>query len=462
MKIRFNSFKYKLIFSYFFAILISFGFVVFFLHRNLPESDWRGIKGPIFLSFLFALGLAFVLSSILAQEITRPISKIIHISRKFSNGDFKYKILLDSKDELGELAATLNKMAKDMEGKINQIEVQNQHLRAILENMAEGIIVTDEHGYVVSINPTIEKIFGVAKQDTEGRLFLESIRNSDIADIINAVLKNGDFTSQEISLVWPVQKILHINVAPIFEKGTASGCLTVIHDITAIRRLETMRKDFIANVSHELKTPLTSIKGFVETLLEGALEDKENNRHFLQIIQDHINRLDRLTKDLLDLSCLESQQAKLEKEKINVKLLTDEILTRFKPQAEKKFIGPENTLPADLFITADKDKISQVLTNLIDNAIKFNREKGFVKIYSQNLNDKIKIIIEDSGPGIPSKDMPRLFERFYRVDKARSRELGGTGLGLSIVKHIVDLHGGTAGVESIEGLGSKFFFILPK
>ena len=258
------------------------------------------VRKAIFLSLFFALGLAFVLGSLLTRSIIKPIDKIIHISRKFSSGNFSHKILLDSRDEIQELGDTLNRMADSLEDKIKKVEIKNQQLKAILESMVEGIIVTDKSGHIISLNPTVEKIFSILKQDAEGKLFLEIIRNNDIADIINYVLKNSKFKSCEISLVWPVQRIFEINATPIFEKDSISGCLLVIHDITEIRRLETMRRDFVANVSHELKTPLTSIKGFVETLLEGALEDKENSRHFLQIIQSHANRLDNLVNDLFD------------------------------------------------------------------------------------------------------------------------------------------------------------------
>jgi len=236
----------------------------------------------------------------------------------------------------------------------------------------------------------------------------------------------------------------------------------VIHDITEIRRLETMRKDFVANVSHELKTPLTSIKGFVETLLEGAWKDEKNAQHFLGIIRDHAQRLDNLVNDLLSLSYLESKDISVDKADIKTKELVDDILAGFKSQLKKRRLQVRNDLPGELLVKADKDKLSQVFTNLIDNAIKFNKEGGSVKIYSQESANLIKITVEDTGVGIPPKDLPRIFERFYRVDKGRSREMGGTGLGLSIVKHIVELHGGVAGVESTEGLGAAFWFSLPK
>jgi two-component system phosphate regulon sensor histidine kinase PhoR len=196
--------------------------------------------------------------------------------------------------------------------------------------------------------------------------------------------------------------------------------------------------------------------------LEGAVDDKENNRHFLEIIQEHAERLNSLINDLLELSHIESGEVKLELTILNLHNLTESIMNSFKAQLKKKAIEFKNELPSGLTVKADKNRRTQVLTNLLDNAIKFNKERGWVKIYSENLANKIKIIVEDSGAGIPAKSIPRIFERFYRVDKARSRELGGTGLGLSIIKHIVDLHGGSVGLESVEGQGSKFFFILPK
>jgi two-component system phosphate regulon sensor histidine kinase PhoR len=328
--------------------------------------------------------------------------------------------------------------------------------------MIEGVMVIDKAGHIVSVNPTIEKIFGVLKSDVGGKIFLEAIRNNDIAEVINAILKAGKPISKEISLIYPVRRIFEVNATPIFDNDAIGGCLVVIHDITEIRRLETVRQDFVANVSHELKTPLTSIKGFVETLLEGALDDKENNRNFLKIIQDHAGRLNKLIDDLLSLSHLESKEIMLEKKSFNLRQQLDEVISAFKSQLRKMNIEIKNELSASISISADKDRIEQVFTNLIDNAIKFNKEKGFIRIYSQEINGKIKVIVEDSGIGIPERDIPRIFERFYRVDKARSRELGGTGLGLSIVKHIVELHNGSVGVESTEGFGSKFWFILPK
>ena len=420
------------------------------------------IRKKVLAALAFALALAFILSSIIAAQTIRPINRMIRVSRKFCEGDFSRRVLQSSKDEIGELAATLNKMAQGLEDKVREIKMQNQKLAAIFSSMIEGIIVVDKKSCIISVNPTIEKIFGVSKREVEGKVFLEAIRNNDISEVIGSVLKKSRPLSVEINLLLPVRKTFKVNAAPIFDDNAVIGCLVVIHDITQIRKLETMRSDFVANVSHELKTPLTSIKGFVETLLEGALDDKENNRNFLKIIHDHAERLNNLVDDLLSLSYLESKEIVLDKKSFDLRQQVDEVISGFKSQLKKMNIEIKNELPVGFSVSADKDRIEQVFTNLIDNAIKFNKKEGSIRIYSQEVNGKKKVFIEDSGIGIPEKDIPRIFERFYRVDKARSRELGGTGLGLSIVKHIVELHGGSVGVESTEGFGSKFWFALTK
>jgi len=367
-------------------------------------------------------------------------------------------LFLRNKKRLNETMQALDNIS----GKMAQLEKKNRSMKAVIRSMVEGVVVVDNDTRILAINHSAEKIFDISKEDTEGKLLLEVIRNSDIADLVGNVLKKGVYISKELSLTWPVNGVFAINASSIVESEDIIGCVLVIHDITELRKLELMRKDFVANVSHELKTPLTSIKGFLETLLSGALDDKENSSNFLKIIQNHTGRLDNLLNDLLDLSYLESKEVVLRMDKIELKDLVNEILSGFKVQLKKKQINIENELFPDLIIKADKDRINQVLVNLIDNAIKFNKENGFIKIYSELSDGKVKVYIEDSGAGIPLKDLPRIFERFYRVDKARSRELGGTGLGLSIAKHIIELHKGEVGVESTEGAGSKFWFTLLK
>ncbi|MFA6280917.1 MAG: HAMP domain-containing protein, partial [Candidatus Omnitrophota bacterium] len=240
------------------------------------------IRKIVLIGMLFALVFAFVLGSIVASRTISPINRMIQVSHKFSKGDFTRRITQISKDEIGELALTLNKMAQGLEDKIKEARAQNQKLAAVFDSMIEGVIVVDKASRIISINPTIEKIFNISRKEIEERAFLEAIRNNDIYEVISNVLDRGESFSTEVSLIFPVRKIFEVNATPTFENNAVSGCLVVIHDITEIRRLETIRSDFVANVSHELKTPLTSIKGFVETLLEGALDDKENNRNFLK------------------------------------------------------------------------------------------------------------------------------------------------------------------------------------
>ena len=420
------------------------------------------VRKTIIVGLFFTLGLAFVLASVLAKALTRPINRIIHISSKFAQGDFSRRIFQSSNDEIGRLAATLNKMAQDIEEKIREVATKNKHLEAIFNSMIEGVIVTDASSRVISINHAIEALFDAKSAAIEGRFFLEGIHNSEISELINNAMNLGKFISQEVTLIMPAQRVVQVNVSPVFQQDKVTGSVIVIHDITGIRRLETMRRDFVANVSHELKTPLTSIKGFVETLLEGAMEDKENRVNFLQIINNHVDRLNNLINDLLELSYIESKEIELLKERFDLSSLVNEVVLGFKSHAKKKGVEIKSDLAAGLEILADNSKIEKVLVNLINNAIKYNKENGFVRIYSEQLADKLKVVVEDSGSGIPIKDIPRIFERFYRVDKARSRQLGGTGLGLSIAKHIIELHSGSVGVESTEELGSKFWFILPK
>ncbi len=438
------------------------GLVRLALPLDNVQNMLSGVRRMIYLNIIFALILAILLGFAFTAGIVKPINKIINVSRKFSVGDFNHRIYYTAHDEIGELAATLNKMAQGLEEKIKEVELKSQQLEAVFQSMIEGIIIVDKQSRIISVNPSIENIFSIRNQESRGKPVIEVIRNNELTEIVKTVLNNGKPVSQELTLLWPVQKVFQVNAAPVLEGGVCSACLLVIHDISEIRKLENMRRDFVANVSHELKTPLTSIKGFVETLLEGALDDKENSRSFLKIVQDHANRLDNLISDLLKLSYLESKEIVLKKQDVDLSKLVDEVLVGFSSQIKNKNIETENSLPRPLMAAVDPDKIEQVLTNLIDNAIKFNRDRGKVKLHSQDLGDKIKIIVEDSGAGIPPKDLPRIFERFYRVDKARSRSLGGTGLGLSIVKHIIELHAGNTGVESTEGLGSAFWFTLPK
>jgi two-component system phosphate regulon sensor histidine kinase PhoR len=390
----------------------------------------------------------------------RRWQRILDALEKIKNGELNQRLHLLSGGDIGALAEAINQMAEVLEARLRALEKETRQFRSILNSMAEGVVVVDRDTRIISLNPAAEKIFQAAQREVQEKLFLETFRNNDIAEVINVVLEKGELVSREMELVWPLKKVFMINASPILENDNVAGCLLVIHDISEIRRLEKVRADFIANASHELKTPLTSIKGFVETLRGGALEDKEVSRDFLRIIAEHSERLDKLINDLLHLTRLESKEAALEKKDLDLSRLVGGAIADFQGQLRKKNITVKNDLPQPCPAFAEQDKMEQVFANLLDNAIKYNKDGGWVKIYSQDIREGIRVTVEDSGYGIPARDIPRIFERFYRVDKARSRELGGTGLGLAIVKHIIELHGGCVGVESTEGLGSKFWFTL--
>lgn len=431
------------------------------LEHTLLQMHREQTHRRIILVIVFVLVMLIALRSV--RSVIRPLDTILHTSHKLSQGDLTPSILPTSDDEMNKLATTLNAMSHSLENKIKEVEVQNQRLVAILASMVEGIIVVDKDACIVGLNPSVERMFGVTQERVRGTYVLEMVRNNDMVDVINTVLKHGEYVSKECSLLWPVQKTVQVNVSPLFDAETQSlrGCVLVMHDITQLRALETMQRDFVANVSHELKTPLTAIKGFVETLLEGAYTDTQSCKQFLSIIGHHTHRLESLVNDLLELSQLEADHIPLHKETVSLNVLVHDVLTSFTAALTKKNITTDIAIASDVVVCADPHRLAQVCTNLIDNAIKFNKENGTITIRCTYDDATVTVFVEDSGVGIPAKDIPRIFERFYRVDKARSRELGGTGLGLSIVKHIVQLHGGTVGVESHEGFGSTFWFTVP-
>jgi len=395
-------------------------------------------------------------------ESKKKLQSLTQTLRDIASGNFSQRAHIHSSDGIGALAQNLDEALDTLEGALKRLQGEKEQATAILSSMAEGVIALDRDTRILSVNPAAEKLFSVTKGEAEGKFLLEVIRIHEIADLAAHVLKQGQGAVRELSLDWPLRKNIEINATALLHAGVVTGCLLVIHDITDIRHLETVRKDFVANVSHELKTPLTSIKGFVETLLEGAVDNKKDSREFLGIIQDHVNRLDTLINDLLILSSLESRQITLEHGAVSLSGLVNKVIAGFTTQSRKRNVTVINEIPESRSIQADKHRIEQVFTNLIDNGIKFNKDGGEVRIRVEDSSGETKIVVQDSGSGIPEKALPRIFERFYRIDTARSRELGGTGLGLSIVKHIVELHGGQVGVESTEGLGSSFWFTLPQ
>jgi two-component system phosphate regulon sensor histidine kinase PhoR len=406
--------------------------------------------------------ISLVLSLLISLAVTRPLAKISSVAKAIASGDFSKKILVRSDDEIGDLEKTLNYMSDEIKTKIGKIESGEAKLETVLSGMIEGVIVTDARGKITLANPSIRKLFFI---DTapEGKTPLEVIRNSAVQDIVDRVLKGDQrIATEEISVSSPEEKFIKVSGVAIIKEKQREGAIFVFHDITELRRLEKVRQDFVANVSHELRTPLSSIKGYSETLIGGVSNEKDR-QEFLGIIYRESDRLAKLINDLLDLSKIESGKMAMVFMPVEIAPLMRRSAGVLEKSARDKSIKIKFNIPDGLpNAMADENRLSQVFLNLFDNAIKYTPEGGSVEISVTAQGKFLKVDVSDTGVGIPQSDLPRVFERFYRVDKARSRQLGGTGLGLSIVKHIVQSHGGQVWVNSEEGRGSTFSFTIPK
>jgi two-component system phosphate regulon sensor histidine kinase PhoR len=334
--------------------------------------------------------------------------------------------------------------------------------QVLFNSMLEGLLLLDRHRRIYLANRAFKNLFGL-KAELRGKTVVEALRVPELAELIERVESAGLVFDYELKLPELSERWLQVNAAVITNSaGEREGTILVFHDLTRLKQLERTREEFVANVSHELRTPLSLIKGYVETLLDGARGNPEVAERFLRIIERNTQRLDLLIQDLLTISALESGRVKLNVQAVGLHPLADKIFGDLKPPAENKNITLVNELP-HLTASADADRLEQVLANLVDNAIKYGRPHGMVTVGGRAIeNGKLEIYVKDDGPGIPSESLKRVFERFYRVDKARSREQGGTGLGLSIVKHIVQAHGGEVWVKSELGAGSTFHFTLPQ
>lgn len=385
--------------------------------------------------------------------IVKPIKDLDFATDRIAKGELNRRVNITSADELGALGKNFNSMANKLQKTINEALDNQNRLEAILKCMDSGIIAVDRNFNVIMINPYAERIFGI-HEDIMGKSLLNNIKDYELEKI----LLNNDNEYKEFKIMWPQERDLRIKTTDIINRNEHIGKVAVVQDITDIKKLENMRSQFVANVSHELKTPLTSIKGFAETLKE--VDDVKYREKFLDIINNEAERLTRLINDILILSHIENKK-EIKKEYINVDDLINDVFLLIKSQAESKKI--KLTLEGDKIdnILGDGDKFKQMLINLIDNAVKYNHLGGYVKILCKSYDKYFTITVKDNGVGIPKSEISRLFERFYRVDKARSRANGGTGLGLAIVKHIIILFNGEIFVESELGKGSSFIVKIP-
>jgi PAS domain S-box len=406
--------------------------------------------------------LSWIISFIASEFISRPIKEISRVARSFAAGDFSRKIISGSNDEIKDLSEAFNFMAEQLKARIEEAVGEKSRLEAVFLSMVEGVMVVDQHGRIVLMNESLRKIL-LLPDTARGRRPIEVIRNVDIQQLADAALRQEQrITSGEVTLLSPGERAFLVNAAAVVRDRNIAGAVLVFHDISELRRLENVRKDFVANVSHELRTPISSIKGFAETLIDGGLQDKKHAREFLEIIHADAERLAALINDILDLSKIESGRMNLLLRPCALAPVVDKVLNALQPQGGEKSLVITREIPSDLpLITADEDKLAQILLNLIDNAVKYTPEQGRITVTASFAAPFVVIEVSDTGIGIPEEDLPRIFERFYRVHKDRSREMGGTGLGLSIVKHLVQAHRGDIVVESVLGKGSTFRFTIP-
>ncbi|MDY7033052.1 MAG: ATP-binding protein [Thermodesulfobacteriota bacterium] len=412
------------------------------------------------LAILISLGIGFLF----AKRMSRPITQMTRVARKISEGNFSERIRANSTDEIGDLARSFNSMSIELQKRIKSLSKEIGEKQAILSGMIEGVIAADSDQRIILFNTAAETMFNVSSRKALGRFYWEVIRHSGFNAVFQEVLDTGNPKTEEITLQYEGEKILHVQAAAITdEKKEHLAVVAVFHDITEIRRLERVRKEFVANVTHELRTPLTSIKGFVETLRDGAINDPENSLKFLNIIATHTDRLNQLLSDLLELSQIESGRTEMNLEPINIMDVINRVVSVFADTVHQRKQSITIDIQEDFpFVLVDEEKVEIVLINLLDNAVKYTPDNGEITVSAFDKGNNVQIEVSDTGMGIPDAELPRIFERFYRVDKARSRELGGTGLGLSIVKHIVDAHGGTVHAESEMGKGTRIIFTLLK
>lgn len=451
-----------------YVVLVGVYVLVVGLFVNTPLREGLGLGLSFALGSLLATAIVLPLSWFVSRRLFKPLKEIAQATEGFSRGDFSRRVKIFSQDELGQLSIVFNQMAQGVEETIAAIIEDKNQLEALLSSMTEGVVAVDSQERVFKINDAASKMLHLTREKALNKYLWEVLRNPKLTSLVREVLKEGKSKKMELTdlpvLGRGVSEPLafRLQVSPIKASDQITGAAVVLHDITDLKKLEKMRVEFVANVSHELKTPLSSIKGFVETLKDGALSDTQNAGRFLGIIEKHANRLDNLINDLLSLSKIESRETPLELKKMRLLPLMRKITTNLEDRIrEKKHRLGLQVEPEGLEVLADEPLLDQAVTNLLDNAIKYTPTGGRLSISAKDNNGRIELAVTDTGIGIPEQDLPRIFERFYRVDKARSREMGGTGLGLAIVKHIVLAHGGEVRVESKPGVGSTFTLSFP-
>ncbi|HEX3029169.1 MAG TPA: ATP-binding protein [Clostridia bacterium] len=435
----------------------------YILYFRYYSDDWQDIinnfNSIIKNSILIAIIISLILGYMLSKTIIIPIVNIMHKAERLAEGNFDEALEVKSEDEIGNLTKTFNFMAKELKSNLNEISSEKNKIETILNYMADGVIAFDLEGQVIHANPASKNMLGVDDFKDDFKEFSEKY---DLGVRIEDFLYLGIINGREAKIQVD-DKFLKVYFALFTdEEKKAEGIIAVLQDITEMQKLELMRREFVANVSHELRTPLTSIKSYSETLLDGALEDRGTAERFLGVISSEADRMTRIVKDLLQLSRLDNQQMQMKMILFNIEELIKNTVRNIQIEAENKRQVIECFTIGDIpEINADRDRIEQVVVNILSNAIKYTPEMGNITVYIGRIYNDVYFKVVDNGIGIPQKDLPRIFERFYRVDKARSREMGGTGLGLSIAKEIVEAHGGSITITSDKDKGTEVVVKLP-
>lgn len=430
---------------------------------RLTEALWA-LYGKTATAGFIAAMLAAVISWMISRRLSRSLTEMKHGAERFARGDFSEPVANRGAVEMVSLAASLNQMARQLDDRIRAVSSQRNQQEAVLSSMVEGVIAVDNQGRIISLNQAAAGLLGVQIDDALGRDLREASQNESLSTFAASALETGGPVEGEFMISGQDPRTLQAQGTVLRDaQGEAMGAVVVLNDVTRLRRLEQVRRDFVANVSHELRTPITSIKGFVETLLDGAIEDPGDARRFLQIVVKQADRLNAILGDLLTLSRIEEEEKKAS---ISLELSPFEeplgaAVQLCESKALEKNVRIELDCAPELLARMNAPLIEQAVANLVDNAIKYSEAGGTVRVTGRRVKDEVTVQVRDEGCGIPAEHLSRLFERFYRVDKGRSRNLGGTGLGLSIVKHIAKVHGGRVTVESMVGQGSSFSIYLP-
>jgi two-component system phosphate regulon sensor histidine kinase PhoR len=428
----------------------------------LPVSDIRNSINHLTIVISLAVILTIIITGFatwfIVRITTRRIREVTRASRKIAAGDLKQDIQIHSRDEAGELGKAFNEMAGNIRKLVESISTEQSKLDTVLSNMADGVIVTDKEGNISLANHAAEKLFGFRAEAIISKTVIEVTHDHEIDNLAKRCLARGEQLNSQIELT-SAGKYLRVIAIPITGK-ILSGCLLLLQDLTEMRNLQTMRQELVGNISHDLRTPLAGIKVMVETLRDGAIDDKNAAIDFLTRIEDEVDRLTQMVSELTELSRIEAGSTKLKKEPVNLNELVNEAIIQLNPLATKQNVTLNAMLSGNLpAAKIDRDRISQTITNLIHNAIKFNRTGGSVTITTSSDDKVITVKVIDTGIGIPKTNLSHVFERFYKADKSRTNS--GSGLGLAIAKHTIEAHGGTIWAQSEEGNGSTFSFTIP-